>query len=149
MFAVRSDRRAFNSPSLVYSSERIAKFFHGDLKIMPSEWIVALEAFSISGRDGESLITNHAHCSRLTRLLGAITAKTPASEVQDLKSTCSEKILKHLREYFPGNDVKKNTNPACRCRGCCIAFGGAQDALPGLPRAYYSPSSRHIRKLAS
>lgn len=54
-FIVRSNSQAFNQPYLLESSPRIGQYFHSTFGMPPSEFVVKLEGFCVSGKDGSYL----------------------------------------------------------------------------------------------
>lgn len=61
-FVVRPNSKAFNQPYVMESSPRIGQYFHSTLGMMPSEFVVKLEGFCVSGKDGSYQHQFHVVC---------------------------------------------------------------------------------------
>lgn len=97
-FMVRPNAKAFNQPYVMESSPRIGQFFHSTLGMLPSEFVVRLEGFCVSGKDGSYRPISHCILVLTCQQIG-VTHQTPANEVQDLRSACTATILQRLRTY--------------------------------------------------
>lgn len=97
-FVVRPDSKSFNQPYVLESSPRIGKYFHSTLGMLPSEFVVKLEGFCVSGQDGSY---RRIFCrSLLTTRPTGVTHNTPAHELQELKSVCAAMIHEQLSTSY-------------------------------------------------